>query len=558
MKDLKKAAAAVLAVIMLAGCSGSTDNGTDKGNAKGSSQSAEKGTKNKSAGNDKNDDAPVTVTNENAGDGIALIAIETNEKSDDILDFITKPVAPHISEQIASWTPGYVMPPEPYYVECTVTVSDDSGNTLIDGAGANVKVRGNWTTTYDKKPLRIKFDEKQSVLGMNDGAEMKNWVLLAEYKDASMLRDKAALKMSREILGADDLYAADAQLAEVTVNGNYWGVYLVSEQQQVNSDRVDITSPKDGYEGTDIGYFMEYDGYFYDEDELHQFSIDYADNAPLVPYDGEGGSGKTMQCLGSGGRDPKAEVGMTIKSDINSQAQHDFIANYTNNVYKIMYYAAYNDEAWVFDDKFENISKTDSITPEEAVKKVVNVDSLADMYLICEMACDADIYWSSFYMDVDFGEGGDKRLTFEAPWDFDSGLGNKDRCADGTGFYAANIVPDVNGGPSGGGMYETINPWLAVLMYEDWYQDIIREKWTAAYDAGVFSDTISMVENDKTELHDAFLRNYDRWDNISNNMAFVNELSPGAAACKTHEMAADYLIDWLNARVEFVNSAWHK
>ena len=107
-------------------------------------------------------------------------------------------------------------------------------------------------------------------------------------------------------------------------------------------------------------------------------------------------------------------------------------------------------------------------------------------------------------------------------------------------------------------MYETINPWLAVLMYEDWFQDIIRYKWTAAYDAGVFSDTLAMLENDKTELHDAFLRNYNRWDNISNNYAFVNELSKGAAKCKTHELAADYLIEWLTARVDFLNTAWHK
>lgn len=538
MKYIKFLTSALLLAVMLTGCAGSSES---------------------TASSDKSDTSSVTsgTVSSDIGNGIAHIAIETNNTSSDVLDFVTKPVARHVAQEISTWTPGYVMPPEPFYEECTITVSDSDGNLLLENVGANVKVRGNWTTTYDKKPLRIQFDEKQSMLGLNDGAKMRNWVLLAEYKDASMLRDKASLNMARHILGNDGLYAADAQFAEVTINGQYWGVYLVTELQQVNENRVDITKPEENYEGINIGYFLEFDGYSYTEDTLHQFHIDYADNAPLTPYDGEGGNGRTMQCLPSGGWDPKKDIGFTIKSDIYSQEQHDFIANYVNNVYRIMYYAAYNDEAWVFDDSYASISKTDAITPQQAVEKAVNVDSLADMYIISELTCDADIYWSSFYLDVDFGDGGDGRLTFEAPWDFDSGLGNKNRCADGTGFYAANIVPDVNGGPNGGGAYETINPWLAVLMYEDWYQDIIRSKWTSAYDGGIFDDTISMLQNDKTSLSSAFERNYEKWNNIINNQAFSGELSAGAAACRTHEMAADYLIEWLTARVEFMNDQWH-
>ena len=557
MKRILCAVAALVMVLSAAGCAWDTANGGSSGSSEKNagntdSKTAEKNSKSK-------DDEQLTIGDAVPAAGIRTISIVTDDNGQKgAMDFVTEPVARHVAEQIASWTPGYVMPPEPYYVKCTVNLFNENAEPIGDELTASVKVRGNWTTTYDKKPLRIKFDDKQTMFGLNDGAEMKNWLLLAEYKDGSMLRDKAALQMSREILGEDGLYAANAELVDVLINGNYWGVYLLTEQQQVAKERVDITKPDKNYTGTDIGYFMEFDGYFYNEDKLNSFKMDFNGNAPLKPYDGKGGSGKTMQVLGSGGWDPKQEVGMTIKSDIYSQEQHDFIADYTNNVYNIMYRAAYDGEAWVFDDSYSKISKTDKLTPQEAVEKVVNVDSLADMYIISEMTCDADLYWSSFYMDADFGEGGDKKLTFEAPWDFDSGLGNKDRCADGTGYYAANIIPDVNGGPSGGGMYETINPWLAVLMYEDWFGDIIKDKWTAAYDRGVFTDTLTMLENDKTNYHEAFLRNYDRWDNISNNGAFVNELSKGAAKCKTHEMAADYLIEWLTARVEFVNGEWHK
>ncbi len=530
----------IMTALLLVGCSGS-----DSSSSKTASSASDSEAVNNSSSVNGGGDGSETV--------IPLLSIETVTQSENVFDFVTKPVTRYVAKEIASWTPGYVMPPEPYYELCNITLTDEKNSVLLDSVEAQVKVRGNWTTTYDKKALRIKFTEKQNMLGLNDGAEMKNWVLLAEYKDASMLRNKTALSIASEILEEDGLYTSDAELVEVEINGEYWGVYLLAELQQINQDRVSITEAEQDYTGTDIGYFMEMDGYFVHEPELQQFHVDYADNAPLTPYDGNGGSGKTMKCLGGN----KKDIGITIKSDIYSQEQHDFIADYVNNVYNIMYYAAYEDKAYTFNADFTEIYEDTSITPQQAVERVVNVNSLADMYIVSELTCDADIYWSSFFMSVDFGEGGDKKLTFEAPWDFDSAMGNKDRCADGTGFYAANIVPDVNGGPKNGG-YQTINPWLAVLMYEDWFQDIIRDKWIKAYDDGVFERAYEMIENDKTSCAEAFDRNYDKWNNIINNGSFSNELSHEAASCKTQGEAADFLSEWLKSRVEFLNGHWHK
>lgn len=485
---------------------------------------------------------------------IPLLSIETVNQAENVLDFVTKPVTRHVAESIASWTPNYQMPPEPYYEACKITLTDTDNTVLLSGIDAQVKARGNWTTTYDKKALKIKFAQKQNMLGLNDGAQMKNWLLLAEYKDASMLRNKTALSIASEILEKDGLYTSDAEFVEVRINNEYWGVYLLAEMQQINPDRVNITEALQGYTDTDIGYFIEFDGYFVNEPELQQFHVDYADNAPLIPFDGNNGSGKTMQCLG----DDKKDIGISIKNDIYAQEQKDFISGFVNDVYKIMYYAAYEDKAYVFNPEFTEISEDTSITSEEAVKRVVDVNSLADMYIISELTCDADIYWSSFYMSADFGAEGTKKLVFEAPWDFDSAMGNKDRCADGTGFYASNIVPDVNGGPEGNGEYVTINPWLAVIIYEDWFQDIIKEKWTEAYDSGVFERAYSLIGSDKERCALAFERNYKKWNNIINNDSFAMELSEKAASCKTQAEAADYLSEWLKSRVEFLNSNWHK
>lgn len=563
MNKLCRLTLAVLMVLSLFGCAAKSNQTAEKKSddikssvsTTSESITSSKTNKTNKSGNENKKPVhkePVTEAEMyDIGSDIAVISIKTKDNSEDALDFVTEPVSRHVAESISSWTPGYKMPPEPYYEECTLTLTDADDSVLLDCVDARVKVRGNWTTDYEKKPLRINFTEKQNMLGLNDGAEMKNWVLLAEYKDWSMLRNKTALSIAREILGEDGLYVADAEFVEVEINEQYWGVYLLTEMQQINSNRVNITEAEKNYAGTDIGYFMEFDGYYVNEEPLQSIYVDYADNAELVPFDGNDGSGKTIKCLPEGSRDEKRNVGITIKSDIYSQQQHDFIETYMNNVYKIMYYSAYEDKAYEFNSDFTEIVESEKLSPQEAVEKVVDVKSLADVYIINEIACDADIYWSSFFMDVDFGADGCKKLTFEAPWDYDSALGNKDRCADGQGMYAANIVPDVNN------IYETINPWLAVLMHEEWFCDIIREKWTNAYDAGVFESIYQMIEDDTEQYSDAFERNYMRWNNIIDNDAIEGELSRNALLCKDHAQASEYLSDWLRTRVEFLNGYWH-
>ena len=482
-----------------------------------------------------------------------VLSITTEKTGPKALDFVKYPVASHVSKAIASWTPGYIIPDEPYYEACTISATGTDNKLQLDRVKAEVKVRGNWTTSYDKKPLRIKFEKKQNLLGLNDGAEFKNWVLLAEYKDYSMLRNKTALAISREILGKDGLYAADAELVEVYINGEYWGVYLLTEFQQVNHDRVDITEPDKNYTGTDIGYFLEYDGYYSNEDALHSFLPDYHGNAALVPYDGKDGSDQEIQCLNDGSDRYKSDAGITIKSKINSPEQREFIENYINGVYAIMYNAAYYGVSYTFTDDKKTIREAEDMSTEDAVRAVVDVDSLADTYILNELFCDADLYWSSFFMDVDFGKSGNGKLRFEAPWDFDSALGNKvGRIENGKGFYAANILSDVND------TYTTINPWLAVLMYEDWFQKLIKEKWTAAYEDGVFDRALVAIKNDKKVHKQAFANNYSLWKNNTPKSAVSQELCRAALYCSTEEEAADYLSKWLKTRIEFMNSQWHK
>lgn len=543
MIRIKKLAAAFAVGLTLTGFVGCNSSGVSESSQKPVSSESKTQIQSASSIDVSSSDEPAADVN-----CMPIVNIQTKDGGSNAMNFVTKPVKRLVSEKIATWTPNYVMPPEPYYTDCSVSLTDVDGKLLIDAADAEVKVRGNWTTSYNKKPLRIKFEKKQNMAGLNGGGEYKNWLLLAEYKDFSMLRNRTAFQLAGEILGGDGYYAADSRLVEVYINGEYWGVYLLTEHQQINDGRVEVTEAEKDYTGTDIGYFLEYDGYYYDEEPLQSFKVNYRNDAELVPYDGNGGSGRKASPSANGMND----VGITIKSDIYSQEQHDFIANYVNNVYDIMYEAAYNNKAFVMSDDFKTVSETTSLTPRESVEKVVDVRSLVDAYIIAELTCDADIYWSSFFMSADFGAGGSKKLRFEAPWDFDSALGNKDRCSDGSGFFAANIVFDVNG------EFEVMcNPWLMVPMNQEWYRELVKERWTEIYDSGAFDRAYETIASETERFEPAFTRNYDKWDNIRSSDA-RNELSPAAGACSTQKQAADYLKSWLESRVNFLNSQWHK
>ena len=68
------------------------------------------------------------------------------------------------------------------YVSGTLSIDPlNTGMPALNEVAAQFKGRGNWTWSgSDKKPYKIKFDAKQSVLGM---PKNKHWCLLAHADD---------------------------------------------------------------------------------------------------------------------------------------------------------------------------------------------------------------------------------------------------------------------------------------------------------------------------------------------------------------------------------------
>jgi len=198
------------------------------------------------------------------------------------------------------------------YVDCVVDVFNVNDDLKIKEKSAKVKVRGNSTSYYGEVekiinnyvPYKIKFSTKTNMIGLHNGEEFKNWVLLksANNHNSTNLYNFFPLKIGQTIFG-EDYYVSDAILVNLYINDELKGVYTLCEQNQIHEKKINISVPEKNYNGTDIGYYMEIDNYYLDDDNYY-FCMNY-ENAIVKDI---GGQEKQFR-----------EVCYVLKNDIYSQ-----------------------------------------------------------------------------------------------------------------------------------------------------------------------------------------------------------------------------------------------
>jgi hypothetical protein len=134
------------------------------------------------------------------------------------------------------------------YVNATLTLNGETLATRIRG-------RGNSTWAMPKKPYRLNLNEAASLLGM---PAARNWALLANYADKTLLRTALAFCVS-ETLGME--YTPKSRFVELTLNGQYDGVYQLTEHVEVAPHKVNIGPETE----SSNGFFIEHDGMYAQE-----------------------------------------------------------------------------------------------------------------------------------------------------------------------------------------------------------------------------------------------------------------------------------------------------
>lgn len=143
------------------------------------------------------------------------------------------------------------------YLNGTIRIEDPSRHfSDVDVYEGTMRIRGRGNSTWGmpKKPYRIKLDKKASLLGL---APEKDWVLLANYSDKTLMRNIVAMELSR-ICGMKWTPAMIS--VEVYLNDEYMGVYTFTEHKEVAEGRVDIeivTENDNGGEALTGGYYLE-------------------------------------------------------------------------------------------------------------------------------------------------------------------------------------------------------------------------------------------------------------------------------------------------------------
>lgn len=433
------------------------------------------------------------------------------------------------------------------YYDCTVSVSDCDDEYAMTDVTARVKVRGNYSADYSKKPYKIKFDSKQVMLGVNEDLKAKEWVLLADYKDRSLLRNPTVHYLADEMLGENGYYCTDSRYVEVYVNGTYRGLYLLVEQQEVREERVNVAEPEDPadyVEGSSeyeaamseimTGYLVELDAYATEELPLERFSISYKNGGKYAD--------------GSDVGTYKFESNYAIKSKVYTQAQNDFIKKTIQNIYEVLADAVNNDHSDLNADPYLRLDENNNVVEDptiksdrEVVEATIELDSLIDTFILNEICMDMDIGWSSFLMSIDMSESGSKKLAFQAPWDWDSALGfDVDETDDGM----FSCMP-YRGNSNSGTPKTYVNPWLTLLSSRQWFRDEVAQRYIELRERGVFAESINRLDEFSAAYKKEIDNNFSRWrecltSGLGGN-GYYNQ-------CTTHESAKEYLKDFLKDR----------
>lgn len=236
------------------------------------------------------------------------------------------------------------------------------GRASYISTDATLQGRGNYTwSAFEKKPYSLTLSQEASLLEM--GAATR-WVLLANAADVSHIRNKLAYDFAADI-GLS--YSPQSAWVELYLNGEYVGLYLLCERNEIHRERVNVVT----------------DGSFLISAELESRLVQQGYPYLTTP------SGQTMRL-----HSPKSA------SQENLQA--------------------YNDILRAVEGAILSADGTDPYSGK-SLEELIDIDSWAKKYLVEEVFGNIDACLISQYYYYD----AKTQKMFAGPvWDFDISLGS--------------------------------------------------------------------------------------------------------------------------------------
>ncbi len=238
--------------------------------------------------------------------------------------------------------------------------------TYLNGADtayvqeANMKIRGNSTSGFEKQPFRLKFGYP---VEFGEMGAFKNWVLLANYTDKSLIHTDLATIIAKELPG--QTYVPEMEQVRVFIDGEYWGLYDLGHHVEVAEGKIELGDTK----STECGFFLEIDARYYEE------GYEIGKNCFMV--------GNSYFCI----KEPE-EI---------THEQFVYIRDYVLTVDKLIR------------------------AKSEKVFDYIDVDSFTDWFITNEFSLNNDC---AMFLSVFFYKNSENKLCIGPIWDFDLAFGN--------------------------------------------------------------------------------------------------------------------------------------
>lgn len=284
------------------------------------------------------------------------------------------------------------------------------GKTEYSGEFEKLSHHGNSSWDYSKmKPYNLKLHKKADLYGMG---KAKKWILLSNYIDHSMLRNKVSEEMAK---AAGVEYAGDSVFVDLYADGSYRGTYQLCERVQIQKNRVNITDLEEETEKLNEHDLDEYPHMV----EGAQKVSDYMENSYKyydIPNDPEDITGGYLMQLQQWNRyGSKADSGFVTARgqavqidgpEYASKAQVEYIRGFVQDMEDALYSdTGYNSKGRHYTD-------------------YIDMESMMKAYIIEEVTMNIDATFSSFYFWKDSDITGDGKIHFGPPWDYDLAYGN--------------------------------------------------------------------------------------------------------------------------------------
>ncbi len=321
---------------------------------------------------------------------------------------------------------------------------------IIDGESYPIEIRGrgnaSWTT-FPKKAYRIKLDEKAKLLGMPAN---RDWVLVSNYADPSLIRNNIASDMAKCLDGLD--FTPTHVSVDLYVNGEYLGVYGFAEKIEDAKSRVDLGDPITDTNGniTDFGFLCELGWDYYSENVYKKdyFDLDYMIRIYI--------------------KEPTVEA----KND----ATFKYIYDYVRAAEK----AVVSGEGW---------------------QDYLDTDSWVDWFIINELCNNTE---SSFHRSFFMYKTADGKLSAGPIWDYDMSFGNftGDLPAYDRGWVTVDST-----------FTYAYRNWMYFLLRDEEFVSLVKARW-AEVGEELYKTALASIDENAEELQKAADNNFTRWNKV--------------------------------------------